>query len=435
MGIESPRLKDSSEDRESLVHLEGFGAGFGDKVVLANVNLRIDGPGTHLLMGPCGSGKSTLLRTLAGLNDAHAAFRTWGQYHYVGDVVYRDGQRAATEQARPRLVRQKIRLALSTLRENLAAAMPDRGQLSVADQVHRIREVFVVLGMEQLSNQLDTAIASLPSVANRLVALASAYLSEQPVLLIDEPMTQLEDEQAAEILHSLTRIAERRALIVITHHRKRARQLGGQLHLLAGGRFQADGPAEIFFRPQVVEKHEFADRFMRSGGPYLPTKPPTHPPPPPTVIFPRQFCWLIEGELGGLPRPGVVDERSADLDGLGQLKVTTLVNLEEHQVVPLAEIEARGIEALHWPIVDMSVPPMKTLLEWLDALHQRIAHGEVIAVHCLAGLGRTGTMLAAYLVRHRGYAAASALERVRGLRRQMVQAEAQEQLLTQIPAA
>ena len=55
--------------------------------------------------------------------------------------------------------------------------------------------------------------------------------------------------------------------------------------------------------------------------------------------------------------------------------------------------------------------------------------GEVLAVHCLAGLGRTGTILAAYMVKEKGVSAQVALNQIRRFNRQFVQTDDQEDFL------
>ena len=72
-----------------------------------------------------------------------------------------------------------------------------------------------------------------------------------------------------------------------------------------------------------------------------------------------------------------------------------------------------------------SVAQIQMLLARMSAM---LRAGEVLAVHCLAGLGRTGTVLAAWLVRE-GLTADEALRRVRLIDAQYVQSQAQEDLL------
>ncbi len=71
-------------DHEALLSLHGFGVAFGEKVVLAGVDMAVKEREVTVLLGPSGTGKSTLLRTLAGFNDANPNLRVWGEASFEG---------------------------------------------------------------------------------------------------------------------------------------------------------------------------------------------------------------------------------------------------------------------------------------------------------------------------------------------------------------
>jgi atypical dual specificity phosphatase len=87
-----------------------------------------------------------------------------------------------------------------------------------------------------------------------------------------------------------------------------------------------------------------------------------------------------------------------------------------------------GLLALHVPVADMSPPTIDQIRTCISAIERAHARGMGVAVHCAAGLGRTGTVLACYLV-SRGMGAAEAIGRMRELRPGSVETSEQEEVV------
>lgn len=128
----------------------------------------------------------------------------------------------------------------------------------------------------------------------------------------------------------------------------------------------------------------------------------------------HRFYWIIDGVLAGCSRPGAnggdIDHELAELRGQG---VGALLTLTE---TPLAAgaLERHGLRGLHLPVDDFHAPTTGQMLEALAFIDEARADGEAVAVHCLAGMGRTGTVLAAYLIRG-GLPATGAIDSVRAV--------------------
>ncbi len=128
----------------------------------------------------------------------------------------------------------------------------------------------------------------------------------------------------------------------------------------------------------------------------------------------------------------------ADLDRIRESDATTLVSLIEAHEFGLLGVEALGVEAekrgLHWlhlPIRDRSIPDAAFEQRWLEAgeaLRQRLRNGELIVLHCMGGLGRTGTIAARLLV-ELGEDPVSAIRRVRQARPHTLETEEQERFV------
>jgi atypical dual specificity phosphatase len=146
------------------------------------------------------------------------------------------------------------------------------------------------------------------------------------------------------------------------------------------------------------------------------------------------FYWLIENALAGCPRPGSRRGRAADGDALDtdlgwlcEQGIGALVSMTE---TPLDEaaIARCGLATLHLPVDDLHAPTPAQLHYALRFIDEQRALGRRVAVHCLMGQGRTGTILAAYLIRG-GSSAEDALLQLRAICPGAISAKEQEEAL------
>jgi atypical dual specificity phosphatase len=129
--------------------------------------------------------------------------------------------------------------------------------------------------------------------------------------------------------------------------------------------------------------------------------------------------WIEPGRVLGCAYP----RREAALAGLREQGVSTIVNLHERAHDP-ARLARHGLSETHVPVRDFTAPTPAQLAEGVAAIEQAVAAGQVVAVHCGGGLGRTGTLLACYLTR-RGWSPVAAIAEVRRVRPGSVETAAQ----------
>jgi len=144
----------------------------------------------------------------------------------------------------------------------------------------------------------------------------------------------------------------------------------------------------------------------------------------PSVPASAGFSWVVQDELAAMPLPGRDRPLDRDAAFLEQEGIGLLVSLTEEP--PDADtLAAHSIESVHIPVRDFTAPSLEQMTEFVAAVESSVATGRPVGVHCTAGLGRSGTMAAAYLV-STGVSADVAIATVRGLRPGSIETDAQE---------
>ncbi len=139
---------------------------------------------------------------------------------------------------------------------------------------------------------------------------------------------------------------------------------------------------------------------------------------------PDNFSWLIDGKLAGSAIPTSFEEIKWLVDG----GVKSIVTVREES---LDDDWMKNINYLHIHSNDMGVPEFEDLVKAVDFIHQRITNNEPVMVHCLAGLGRTGTILACYLIKYQKLSADDSIQKVRESRPGSIQSFPQEEIIFQ----
>jgi len=161
-----------------------------DRVILRAVNVAID-PGLTLVRGPNGSGKTTLLRALAGLVPLAR-----GDRRVAGDVLYIGH--------RPMLLRGL------TARENLEFFVRFRGGDT--------RDIDGALRAWGVGDDMDRPVERLSAGERRRAALARVETERVPLLLLDEPFTELDESGVTRLRQTIARARDDgRAIVIATH--------------------------------------------------------------------------------------------------------------------------------------------------------------------------------------------------------------------------
>jgi CheY-like chemotaxis protein len=153
--------------------------------------------------------------------------------------------------------------------------------------------------------------------------------------------------------------------------------------------------------------------------------------------------WVIPGALAGMPMPYIHPDRRLNMGGaLSDYddELPVLYNAGIRAAVSLLNIpsdaavyQSAGFAFKCLPVPDGGAPSTEQAQEFIAFADTQLANQCPVAVHCEAGLGRTGTMLAAYLI-SKGDDAGTAIGRVRSAERSAVETLRQIQFLEQVAA-
>lgn len=235
-------MADVALENVAKVHRGGIRA-------IDGLSLRVEDGQFVVLVGPSGCGKSTTLRLIAGLERATSGtIRIGGRV--VNDLPPRERDVAMVFQS----------LALYphlTVYGNMALGLKLRreGRLEID---RKVRETAGEMGIADL---LDRRPGTLSGGQRQRVALGRALVRRPRVFLLDEPLSNLDEELRSDIQDRLKGMQRRYGLTVvyITHDRAEALRLGDRVAVMADGKVQqCAGPAEVREKPA----NAFVARFM-----------------------------------------------------------------------------------------------------------------------------------------------------------------------------
>jgi atypical dual specificity phosphatase len=137
------------------------------------------------------------------------------------------------------------------------------------------------------------------------------------------------------------------------------------------------------------------------------------------MTSPDGFSWVEKPLLAAMARPGSEE----DLDWLRLQGIQLLISLTEDPV-RRDWINSAGLFSMHVPVTDMEAPTQEQLDQCLSAINRAHEKEMGVCVHCGAGLGRTGVILACYFT-GKGLSVQNAIARVRRLRPGSIETEEQ----------
>ncbi|HDS2646979.1 TPA: ABC transporter ATP-binding protein [Klebsiella aerogenes] len=231
---------------------------YGDNPVLKGVSMELKRGEVVSLLGPSGSGKTTLLRAVAGLEKPTAGRITIGN-----NVVYDGSPRSEipAEERNLGLVFQSYALwPHKTVFDNVAYPLKLR-KVASGEIKQRVQSVLEQLGLGHLGNRHPHQLSG---GQQQRVAIGRALVYNPPVILLDEPLSNLDAKLREEARVFLRELIIKLGLsaLMVTHDQNEAMAISDRILLLNNGVIEQQGtPQEMYSNPATL----FAAEFMGSN--------------------------------------------------------------------------------------------------------------------------------------------------------------------------
>ena len=283
-----------------------YGTGAAANQILKGVSMHLKKGEVVALLGPSGSGKTTLLRAVAGLESPKAGTIEIGARNVFDGAKHFE---MPAEQRNLGLVFQSYALwPHKTVFDNVAYGLKLR-KMGTSDIAGRVKEVLTQLGLGHLGERYPHQLSG---GQQQRVAIARALVYNPPVILLDEPLSNLDAKLREEARAFLRELIVRLGLsaLMVTHDQGEAMAISDRILLLNNGKIEQQGtPQSMYETPDTL----FTAEFMGSNN-RLPGK-----------VTSRDGS-RVSLRIDGAPMQGVARGVNAGLD------VTTMIRVEEVKV-------------------------------------------------------------------------------------------------------
>ncbi|MCY1152825.1 MAG: ABC transporter ATP-binding protein [Sphaerochaetaceae bacterium] len=231
-----------------FLSLNHISKSFGNVEVLKDINLEVEEKKFIVLLGPSGCGKTTLLRIISGLTPINS-----------GEIILED-----EDLSKKRINERQIGFVFQnyalfphmSVFDNVAFGLKLRKftKTEIEQKVKRIIELVELSGLEKRN------VKELSGGQQQRVALARALVIEPKLLLLDEPLSNLDAKLRSSVRVSIVQLQKKLGVtaIMVTHDQIEAMTMGDKVILMHNGKIeQEDSPNEIYNNPKTKFVAEF----------------------------------------------------------------------------------------------------------------------------------------------------------------------------------
>jgi ABC-type Fe3+/spermidine/putrescine transport system ATPase subunit len=319
----SPEPTSRAADAPTHVRLAGVSRYFGHEPAVNRIDLEIKRGEIFALLGASGCGKSTTLRMIAGLEPVDE-----GQI-VMGDRVLADARTRkslAPERRNIAIVFQSYAIwPHMTVAQNVGFPLKMR-RVPRAERQTRVDKVLQLTGMDKWADKSATLLSG---GQQQRVALARALVYEPDLLLLDEPLSNLDAQLRTQMRGEIRRLNQELGvtMLLVTHDQDEAFTVADRVGVMAGGRLEQIGtPTEMYDHPASPYVRDFLGRMLSVEG---------------------MLTWSGAGAtvrlpgVAGMSGGGITPLTSADLASLDGERVRLFFRPEDVEIEPMPAGELR----------------------------------------------------------------------------------------------
>ena len=214
---------------------------FGQTVAVDNVSLEINAGELFFLLGPSGCGKTTILRMIAGFGNPD-----------TGEILFDDRviNDVPAHRRNTGLVFQSYALwPHMTVAANVAYGLEER-RIPKVERQQRVGEALRTVHMEQYAERMPNQLSG---GQQQRVALARALVIEPDVVLLDEPLSNLDARLRLDMRHEIRRIHDETGItmVYVTHDQKESLSMADRIAVMSMGRLEQTGDPRFIYRRPV----------------------------------------------------------------------------------------------------------------------------------------------------------------------------------------
>jgi ABC-type Fe3+/spermidine/putrescine transport system ATPase subunit len=265
--------RERNQEHDVQLRLSNVTRRFGDFTAVDGIDIELRTGEVFALLGPSGCGKTTSLRMVAGLEKLDG-----------GSITMRDRVLADAETGKV-LPPERRNIAMvfqsyavwphMTVAQNVAFPLKMR-RVRRAERRRRVDEILAITGLSEMSDRPATMLSG---GQQQRVALARALVYTPDLLLLDEPLSNLDAKLRTQMRREIRRLNQELGItmLFVTHDQDEALSLADRIAVMNGGRVEQVGtPAELYERPATPFVRDFLGRVLvlpgvLAGGPQNPS--------------------------------------------------------------------------------------------------------------------------------------------------------------------